>query len=86
MRFTEIYSEICVGKHLSPTIPIQNCLKQGHALSAWLFNFPSEYAIRKFRENQVGLKLNGTHQVLVYTGNENLFGDNVNTTRKTQKL
>jgi hypothetical protein len=34
------------------------------------------------QENQVGLKLNGTHQLLAYTDFVNLLGDNIDTTKK----
>jgi hypothetical protein len=37
---------------------------------------------RKVQENQVGLKLNGTHQLLVYDDDANLLGDNIDTVKK----
>jgi hypothetical protein len=47
-----------------------------------LFNFDLEYAIKKVQEIQVGLKLNGTHQVLVYADDVNLLGDNIDAMKK----
>jgi hypothetical protein len=38
------------------------------------------YAIRKVQENQVGLKLNGTHQLMFYAEDVNVLGDNTDTT------
>jgi hypothetical protein len=67
---------------LSDSFPIHNGLKQGDAPSPLFFNFALEHIIMKVRENQVGLKLIGTHQLLAYTNDVNLLGDNIDTIKK----
>jgi hypothetical protein len=81
----ETYSKVHIGKHFSDSFPIQNGLKQGDALSPLLFNFALEYVVRKVQENQVGLKLNATYQLLAYVGGVNLLGDKIDTIRKNTK-
>jgi hypothetical protein len=71
-----------LGKYLYESLPIQIDLRQGHALSPLLSNFALRYTIRKVDENQVGLKLNGTHQLLAYADDVNLLGDNTDTIEK----
>jgi hypothetical protein len=46
------------------------------------FQLCLEYTIKKLQENQVGLKLNGTHQLLVYADDVILLGDNIDTIKK----
>jgi len=75
MCLTETYSRVRVGKNLS-------CLKQGDALSSLLFKLALDYAIRRVQVIQDGLKLNGTHQLLVYADDVNILGGSVHTVKE----
>jgi hypothetical protein len=79
MCLNETYSKVRIGKHLSDRYPIQNCLKKKmlyrHCSSTLI-------KIRNAHENQVGLKLNGIHQLLVYADDVNLLGDHIDTIKK----
>jgi hypothetical protein len=85
MCLIETYSKVRIGKYLPDTFPIQNGLKQGDALTPLLFNFALEYVIWKIQENRVGLKLNGTHQLLVCVNDLNLLGYNIYTIQENTK-
>jgi F0F1-type ATP synthase alpha subunit len=47
-----------------------------------LFNFVLEYAIRRVRLKEDGLKLNGAHQHLVYGDDVNILGGSIHTVKK----
>jgi hypothetical protein len=87
MCLNETCSKVRVGKYVFDSFAIQSGLKQKDALSPLLFNFALEFAIIMVQENQVGHKLNGTHQLLTYADEVNVVGDNIDTVlKKKQKL
>ena len=71
---------------MSDIFTMKNGLKQGDALQPLLFNFPSEYAIKRIEGNQDGLKLNGTHQPLVSVDVKIMCGSVHNTKKNTDVL
>ena len=75
MCMNKTYSTVQIGKHLSDMFPIRKSLKQRNALSPLLFNFDLQYTIRRFQVNQDELKLNGTHQLLVYADGVTILGE-----------
>ena len=85
MCLNETYSRVQGGKQLSDMFPLKTHLKQGDALLPLLFNFALEHAIKRAQVNQDGLKLYGTHQLLVYTDDVNILGGNVHTIKENTK-
>ena len=81
MCLNKTYNRVRVGKQLSDMFPIRNGLKED-ALSPLLFNFALDYAIKRVRVNQEGLKINGTHWFLVYADDVNILEGSVHTIKK----
>jgi hypothetical protein len=82
MCLNETYSRVWVGKNVSDKFSIKNGLKQGDALSPLLLNFSLEHAIRSFQANEEGLKVSGTHQLLVFADDINILCGSIHTLRK----
>jgi hypothetical protein len=77
MPLKETYNIVRIGKYQSDRFPIQNVLKQGDALSSFLFKFALEYAIRRVPEKQEGMKLNGILHNLPYADDVDTVGENI---------
>jgi hypothetical protein len=71
MYLNETYHRVQEGNICLTHFLLKNGLKQGDALSPLFFNFTLEYTIRGIQANQVGFKLNCTHQYLVYSDVKN---------------
>ena len=80
---SETYSRVRVGKNLSDMFHIKNGLKEGDVLTPLLFNFVLEYAIRMVQVKKDGLKLNGTHRLLVNADHANILGGNARALKKS---
>jgi hypothetical protein len=78
MCLHKAYNAVQVDIYLSDAFPI----KKGEAVSPFLFRCTLEYAIGKIHAHQEGLKLSGTHQLLVCADDINLLGGNIHTVKK----
>jgi hypothetical protein len=63
MSLIETYSKVRIGKDLLDKFPIQNCLKQGDALSPLFFNCVLGYVIRRVQGKLTGLEWDSSAMV-----------------------
>jgi len=76
MYLNKSYGKISIGKYLSPTFPIQNCLKQDASLLG-------NISFRRLNRTRKDMKMNWIYQLLVYSDNVNQLGEKITIKRKT---
>ena len=79
-----VESRVWIGKKSVWYVFYQEWFETRYSI-AIIFKFALEYVIRRVQVNQGGLKLNGTHQLLVYADDVNIVGGSVRTVKKMQK-
>jgi len=84
MCLSEIYSRVSAGKHMYDFLHIKSGMKQD-ASSPLFFSFALEYAIRRVQIYQDDLKLNFSHQLLVYADDVNVWGRSIHTIKKNRE-
>jgi hypothetical protein len=62
--------------------PYSKCFETKKGFTVINFNFAFEYTIREIQENQLKLKLSGTHQLMFYADEVHPSGNNVNPIQK----
>jgi hypothetical protein len=78
----ETYNKVRTGKHLS----YPKWSKTMSCLIASASQLCLECAIRKVKENQMGVKFIGTRQLLSYADDENLLGENIIKVKKVRAI
>jgi hypothetical protein len=80
-----LYCKVRIGKYLFDNFAIQKVSNKEmlhQCFSNSFYNMPL-----RMPKNQVGLKLNGTHELLIYADDVNLLGDNIDAMeRKAETL